>query len=123
SLNQIGLSDRKNSLFERLYNLHKADKKSLVWGMLHEQWRMHPDISLFPNYSFYNSKLINGQAKHQREDLEYKSFENGNPFHKLIATKRIAFIPSEKHKADKTNRTNTYEAKIAKELVKQIFDL
>ncbi|NBA78804.1 AAA family ATPase [Emticicia sp. ODNR4P] len=123
SLNQIGLSDRKNSLFERLYNLHKADKKSLVWGMLHEQWRMHPDISLFPNYSFYNSKLINGQAKHQKEDLEYIRMENGNPFQKLIATKRISFIPSEKHKADKTNKTNTYEAKIVKELVKQIFEL
>jgi superfamily I DNA and/or RNA helicase len=123
SLNQIGLSDRKNSLFERLYNLHKADKKSLVWGMLHKQGRMHPDIALFPNYSFYNSQLEAVPTIHQNSNLEYKSFENGNPFHKLIATKRIAFIPSEKHKADKTNKTNTYEAKIAKELVKHIFDL
>lgn len=123
SLNQIGLTDRKNSLFERLYNLHKADKKSLVWGMLHKQGRMHPDIALFPNYSFYNSQLEAVPTIHQNSNLEYTSFENGNPFHKLIATKRIAFIPSEKHKADKTNKTNTYEAKIIKELVKQIFDL
>lgn len=123
SLNQIGLSDRKNSLFERLYNLNKADKKSLVWGMLHKQGRMHPDIALFPNYSFYNSQLEAVPTIHQSSNLEYKSFENGNPFHKLIATKRIAYIPSEKHKADKTNKTNTYEARIAKELVKQIFDL
>lgn len=123
SLNQIGLSDRKNSLFERLYNLHKSDKQSLVWGMLHKQGRMHPDIALFPNYSFYNSQLEAVPTIHQSSNLEYKSFENGNPFHKLIATKRIAFIPSEKHKADKTNKTNTYEAKIAKELVKQVFYL
>ncbi len=123
SLNQIGLTDRKNSLFERLYNLHKADKKSLVWGMLHKQGRMHPDIALFPNYSFYNSQLEAVPTIHQNSNLEYTSVENGNPFQKLIATKRIAFIPSEKHKADKTNKTNTYEAKIIKELVKQIFDL
>jgi len=123
SLNQIGLSDRKNSLFERLYNLHKADKKSLVWGMLHKQGRMHPDIALFPNYSFYNSQLEAVPTIHQNSNLEYNSFENGNPFQKLIATKRLAFIPSEKHKADKTNKTNTYEAKIIKELVKQIFEL
>lgn len=123
TLNQIGLTNRRNSLFERLYNLHKSDKISLNWGMLHEQWRMHPDISLFPNYSFYNSNLINGKARHQNEDLEYKQFDNVSPFQKLIATKRIAFIPSEKHKADKTNKTNTYESKIVKELVKQIFDL
>jgi superfamily I DNA and/or RNA helicase len=123
SLNQIGLSDRKNSLFERLYNLHKADKKSVVWGMLHKQGRMHPDIALFPNYSFYNSQLEVVPTIHQRSHLEYKSYEIENPIHKLIATKRIAFIPSEKHKGDNTNKTNTYEAKIAKELVKQIFDL
>lgn len=123
TLNQIGLSDRKNSLFERLYNLHKSDKKSLVWGMLHKQGRMHPDIALFPNYSFYNSQLEAVPTLHQSSNLECSKFENGNSFQKLIATKRIAFIPSEKHKADKTNKTNTYEAKIIKELVKQFFDL
>lgn len=123
SLNQIGLSDRKNSLFERLYNLHKTDKKSLAWGMLHKQGRMHPDIALFPNYSFYNSQLEAVPTIHQSSNLEYKSFENENPFHKLIATKRIAFIPSEKDKADKTNKTNTYEAKIASKLVKELREL
>jgi superfamily I DNA and/or RNA helicase len=123
SLNQIGLSDRKNSFFERLYNLHKADKKSLVWGMLHKQGRMHPDIALFPNYSFYNSQLEAVPTIHQTSNLEYKSYESGNPFHKLIATKRIAFIPSEKHKADKTNKTNTHEAKIASKLVKELREL
>lgn len=123
TLNQIGLTDRKNSLFERLYNLHKSDKKSLVWGMLHKQGRMHPDIALFPNYSFYNSQLEAVPTLHQSSNLECTNFDNGNPFQKLLATKRLAFIPSEKHKADKTNKTNTYEAKIIKELVKQIFDL
>jgi hypothetical protein len=123
ALNKIGLSDRKNSLFERFYNLHKADKKSFVWGMLHKQGRMHPDIALFPNYSFYNSQLKAVPTIHQNSNLEYTNYENGNPFQKLIATKRIAFIPSERHKADKTNKTNTWEAKIVKEFVKQIFDL
>lgn len=122
-LNQIGLFNRRNSLFERLYSLHKANKKSLVWGMLHKQGRMHPDIALFPNYSFYNSQLEAVPTIHQSSALEYISFDNINPFQKLVASKRIAFIPSEKHKVDKTNKTNTYEAKIAKALVKNIFEL
>lgn len=122
-LNQIGLFNRRNSLFERLYSLHKANKKSLVWGMLHKQGRMHPDIALFPNYSFYNSKLEPVPTIHQSSGLDYKSFDDNNPFQKLLASKRLAFIPSEKHKADKTNKTNTYEAKIARELVKNIFEL
>jgi hypothetical protein len=123
TLNQIGLIDRKNSLFERLYNLHKSDKKSLAWGMLHKQGRMHPDIALFPNYCFYNSQLEIVPTSHQISSLEYKSFENDNPFHKLIATKRIAFIPSEKHKSDTTNNTNTYEAKIVARLIWECFNL
>lgn len=123
ALNQIGLTNRRNSLFERLYNLHKTDKKSSVWGMLYKQGRMHPDIALFPNYSFYSNQLRVVPTAHQNTDLEYRSFENENPFQKLIATKRLAFISSEKHKADKTSKTNTYEAKIIKELVKQIYHL
>lgn len=123
TLNNIGLTDRKNSLFERLYNLHKSDKKSLVWEMLHKQGRMHPDIALFPNYSFYNSQLEAVPTLHQSSNLEYNKFDNENPLQKLIVTKRLALIPSEKHKADKTNKTNTYEAKIITKLVKQVFDL
>ena len=122
-LNQIGLTNRRNSLFERLYNLHKSNKESLVWGMLHKQGRMHPDIALFPNYSFYKSQLEIVPTSHQRSNLEYVNYDKLNPLQKLIVSKRIAFIPSETNKADKTNKTNTYEAKIAKELVKQVFDL
>jgi superfamily I DNA and/or RNA helicase len=122
-LNQIGLFNRRNSLFERLYSLHKANKKSLVWGMLHKQGRMHPDIALFPNYSFYNSKLEPVPTIHQSSSLAYHSFNKDNSFQKLLASKRIAFIPSDKHKSDKTNKTNSYEAKIARELVKNIYEL
>lgn len=122
-LNQIGLFNRRNSLFERLYKLHKANKKSLVWGMLHKQGRMHPDIALFPNYSFYNSQLEPVPTVHQSSVLDYKSFDHNNPFQKLLASKRIAFIPSEKHKADKTNKTNTYEAKITSKVILELYNL
>jgi hypothetical protein len=84
---------------------------------------MHPDIALFPNYSFYNSQLQAVPTIHQSSSLEYNTFDKGNSFQKLLATKRIAFIPSEKHKSDKTNKTNSYEAKIARELVKNIYEL
>lgn len=122
-LNQIGLYNRRNSLFERLYSLNKENKKSSVWSMLHKQGRMHPDIALFPNYSFYNSQLESVPLSHQVSELEYRSFDKNNPFHKLLASKRIAFIPSKRHKADKTNKTNSYESKIARELVKNIYEL
>ncbi|MDR2064779.1 MAG: AAA family ATPase [Prevotellaceae bacterium] len=123
TLQNVGLTDRRNSLFERLYNLHKDSKESLVWGMLHKQGRMHPDIASFPNEYFYDGLLETVPLNHQTTELDYKNYDTNNPFHKLIATKRIAFIPSEKYKDDKINKVNTYEAKIVKELVRHIFEL
>jgi len=123
ALNQIGLINRRNSLFERLYNLHKLDKQSPVWSMLQKQGRMHPEIASFSNYSFYGNQLEIVPVAHQTENLAYTRFDETNPFHKLIATKRMAFIPTNAHKEDKTNKTNIHEAKIVKELVKNIYEL
>src|SRR5690606_11504051 len=73
--------------------------------------------ALFPNYSFYNSQLKIVPNVHQLATLEYKIIDESNSFRKLLASKRIAFVPSEKHKDDNTNKTNTYEAKIISRLV------
>ncbi|MGI9191171.1 MAG: AAA domain-containing protein [Chitinophagaceae bacterium] len=123
ALMSIGISDRRNSLFERLYGLHKNNKQSPVWGMLHKQGRMHPDIALFPNYSFYNNQLQAVPTPHQTNQLNYTVWDKENPIHQFIATKRLGFIPSEAHNDDKTNKTNTYEAQIVQTLVKHIYDL
>ena len=123
ALNNMGLTDRRNSLFERLYNLHKNNKESSVCGMLHKQGRMHPEISEFPNHAFYNGQLEIVPVEHQKAELEYLTYQKNNPFVKLIATKRIAFIPSEKHENDKSNKVNTYEARIIGKLVQNIFEL
>ncbi|XP_078151269.1 putative ATP-dependent helicase C29A10.10c [Carex rostrata] len=60
------------SLFERLSSLgHKKN-------MLNVQYRMHPCISMFPNISFYEKKLLDGpnviQKEHEREYLPGKLF-------------------------------------------------
>lgn len=124
ALNNIGLIDRRNSLFERLYNLYKGNKEeSLICGMLHKQGRMHPEISEFPNREFYNGKLEPVPVEHQIEELNYPTNDRNNPFFKLITTKRIAFIPSDKYENDKNNKVNTYEAHIVSKLVHNIFEL
>ncbi|KAM0906287.1 hypothetical protein ACQ4PT_016853 [Festuca glaucescens] len=55
------------SLFERLSLL--GHKKHL----LNMQYRMHPSISIFPNFSFYDKQILDGpnvtQAGHEREYL------------------------------------------------------
>lgn len=118
----IGLTDRRNSLFERLFNLNKATN-TRAWGMLHKQGRMHAEVALFPNQAFYNNELEVVPTLHQQEVLEYRFFQPESYFQQLIATRRMAFIPSQKHPADRTNKTNTHEARIVSELVSRIYEL
>lgn len=121
-LTAIGLTDRRNSLFERLYKLNKT-QNTQVCGMLHKQGRMHAEVALFPNIAFYNNQLEVVPTPHQQEVLEYPFYQTENSFQQLIATRRMAFIPSGKHPADRTNKTNTHEARIVSELVSQLFEL
>ena len=87
-LREIGLTNCRNSLFERLLNLHTphstlpAPRSSLLAvGILRRQGRMHPDIAEWPNRMFYRrEKLLPVPLPHQKE-------ESKEP--------RIVFIPSE----------------------------
>lgn len=122
-LKAIGLDNRRNSLFERLYRLNKSNRDSLATEMLHKQGRMHPEISLFPNYAFYQNQLIPVPTSHQGKKLEFTKFDSTSGLEKLVATKRLTFIPSEKANADKSNKINSSEARIVSTLVSTIFDL
>jgi len=123
SLIDIGLTDRRNSLFERLIKLNKNSINSPLRDILVKQGRMHPDIALFPNYAFYNNKLQPIPLDHQVKEIDFIQYDHQRKIEKLLATKRVAFIPSKRNRADKTNKTNLYEAKIVAELLKNIFTL
>lgn len=122
-LKAIGLTDRRNSLFERLYRQNKSSRNSFATSMLYKQGRMHPEICLFPNYAFYQNQLIPVPLPHQEKELEFTQFDSKNRLEKLVATKRLSFIPSEKVKTDKSNKINSSEAKIISSLVKTVYDL
>lgn len=62
-LNAIGLTDCRNSLFERLLSRYRHDPE--VCFMLTRQGRMHPDIAHFPNVAFYGGRLQEVPLKHQ----------------------------------------------------------
>ncbi|MFS8009826.1 putative P-loop containing nucleoside triphosphate hydrolase, DNA2/NAM7 helicase, helicase [Helianthus anomalus] len=60
------------SLFERLVSLEHTTH------LLNVQYRMHPDISLFPNKEFYGDKLLNGP--NVEENSYKKQFLEGDMF-------------------------------------------
>lgn len=64
-LNDIGLTDCRNSLFERLLGAYRHCPE--VCYMLTRQGRMHRDIARFPNVAFYGGLLEEVPLPHQLE--------------------------------------------------------
>jgi hypothetical protein len=118
----INLKNCRLSLFERLLSKYRDDPK--VTYMLTKQGRMHRDIAMFPNYTFYENKLETVPLPHQEEKTPTKG--NGkNGIEDLLLTRRISFIavdsPSEKDfVSDKVNKA---EANVIASIVVEIYKL
>lgn len=117
-LNEICLTDCRQSMFERLLKKYAKDKN--VSFMLRKQGRMHPDIALFPNINFYSNKLEVVPLPHQCASLPQQgSGQNG--IANLLRTRRIAFIAAEAPKDSPSDKVNQVEANMIAALVVNIF--
>lgn len=136
ALLSIGLTNLKDSLFERLYRNCSADNSSSIiatnsssaivassssviadntssaanrsYDMLCRQGRMHPEVALFTNRAFYGGRLIPVGLPHQLEDSEPVS--------------RVAFYPSIPERAGVSAKVNSSEARIVAELAARIYE-
>lgn len=117
SLRAIGLSNLKDSLFERLYRRVKELSRSPLsaprawlsasYDMLCKQGRMHPDIALFANQAFYEGRLLPVGLPHQMESS--------------AGICRLAFYPSVPEPAGASAKTNRCESQIAARLASEIY--
>lgn len=128
ALLSVGLTNLKDSLFERLYRNCSADKSSSVitdssspaiahrsslvtprsYDMLCRQGRMHPEVALFANRAFYGGRLIPVGLPHQLEDSGHIS--------------RVAFYPSIPERAGSSAKVNSSEARIVAGLAARIYE-
>lgn len=112
SLLSIGLSNLKDSLFERLYrNCTAACSSSAIhrsYDMLCRQGRIHPEVALFANRAFYGGRLIPVGLPHQIEDSD--------------TICRLAFYPSVPEKAGASAKINYSEARIVADLAVRIYE-
>ena len=104
-LRKIGLTNLKDSLFERLYRQHLSEENSPVLDMLCRQGRMHPEVALFPNQAFYGGKLEPVGLSHQLEPIECP----------------VLFMPSSRDKESMSGKTNRYEARIVADCAEGIW--
>jgi hypothetical protein len=105
SLRALGITNLKDSLFQRLYRRLQIDSDSPHCAMLCKQGRMHPEVARFANRLFYGGHLQSLDLAHQTETSH---------------TPRVRFYPSvPEPNAPKSNHS---EAPTAVRLAKEIYD-
>lgn len=121
-LNAIGLTDCRNSFFERLYRRSRPPFCSI----LRHQGRMHPAIADFPNHAFYQrEQLVPVPLPHQEESSPYPDAPTPvHPIETLLLTRRMAFIPSAPPAVTHlSEKTHPEEARIIATLLRHIYRL
>jgi superfamily I DNA and/or RNA helicase len=130
-LESIGLENRKNSLFERLFFFCEKNNLKYAFDTLTFQGRMHKDIALFPNYSFYNSLLkqayeipnLDPKSKIELErqvvPLNLKS-QSKNTLEDLLSKKRMIYFQSKIDPDNHFGKSNDQEANLVVKIVNTI---
>ena len=120
-LRALGLTNGRNSLFERLLQRCKDQGWQSAWGILTYQGRMHVDLLNIPNRLFYEGQLkpIPQLSRLQRKDNFTKHPSQRYPH---FNHSRILFIPSQ-IETTLNWKTNEHEADLVAKLVHQIIDI
>lgn len=100
SLQAIGLTDCRNSLFERLHRLSSLQGTKNIVEMLHRQGRMHPSICEFVNRNYYNGGLDAVPLPHQQEPLVFGTRPDDDRWTAFVAGTRMAFISVQADEAE-----------------------
>lgn len=117
-LQTIGLTDCRQSLFERLLKQYRHDPS--VTYLLTKQGRMHQAIAAFPNRFFYQGLLEEVPLPHQLRPLPTVSnARNGQQ--QLLATHRLAFIEVPLPEESPSDKVNVIEAEMIASTVAEIY--
>ena len=128
NLQAINLSDCRLSLFERLIKTYRKNGENNAYSyMLTRQGRMHQDIANFPNYAFYQNKLIPVPLSHQKEPTP-SAVDSKNGLDNLLTTRRISFVSYSQPKNmaleyEVSDKVNINEAKMVAAAVYHIYKI
>ncbi len=122
-LREIGLTDCRLSLFERLLAGFKTDNgydPRYVYMLTH-QGRMHRDIAEFPNFAFYGNRLEVVPLQHQT--LPVETCLSGNGIEQMLRSQRLSFVAAQKPGTSVSAKTNQVEAEIIAATVVEIYNI
>jgi len=121
-LQNIGLTNLRNSLFERLFKRCQQQGWHWAYAQLSHQGRMHQDIMVFPNIHFYQNTLkilpeTTPAYSRQINSIIFQVNGNATDLEYMICQKRVLFIPTEMDTLSITMKTNRHEAEKIAELI------
>ena len=121
-LTRLGLTNMRNSLFERLYKRCQEQGWDWAYGRLSQQGRMHSEIMLFPNRFFYQDHLCTlppeaDPLARQVSPLALQLPSDASELERQIATRRFLFLPVQGDGNGASDKTNREEAVAIAELI------
>ncbi len=121
TLHAIGLTDCRNSLFERLIRIEQMNGRTDFTGVLSRQGRMHPEIAAFPNQEFYFAEHLRPvPLAHQREQSLDYTLTAEDRTDQMLMKHRMLFIASgDCRRPDISDKVNTDEARIVADVLKR----
>lgn len=119
-LNSIGLRNTSDSLFERLFNRAQENSWDWVYGMLHEQGRMHRSIMNFPNAKYYFGELttIEGISRLNTK----RELKHSDNIQKILIENRLVYLPSAIEENDLA-KINNNEARNITKVVQDLIEI
>lgn len=121
-LQDICLSNCRNSLFERLIRWEGHEKRSDFIGILRRQGRMHPEIAEFPNQMFYRREQLEPvPCPHQLETELAYTLPSQDALDDVLKAHRMIFIPSQFCKEPNvSDKINASEASIVVDVLRHV---
>ena len=120
-LTAIGITDCRQSLFERLLKWEHSQGRTQFTGILRKQGRMHPDIAAFPNEMFYpNERLEPVPLAHQTDTSLHYDLPSEDAIDEVLKQRRVVFIDAGTHETF-SDKTNPAEARIVADLLRRIY--
>ena len=93
-LNEMGLTDLRDSYFERLYRLCLCNNWHWAYDQLDKQGRMHDEIMQFPGKWFYDGNLRVFDQQKQQSGLQLPGHEMSDyALGDLLGRRRVVFLP------------------------------
>lgn len=120
-LRAMGLTNLKDSLFERLYRtVSQRDTQRRSFDMLRRQGRMNVEVALFPNEAFYGGLLQTCGLSHQSGTLNLAP-QLAHSEYAALLTRRVAFLPSTAEPVAHSAKVNHSEARLVARLAAAVY--